>query len=113
MTQIIIYTTPTCPWCAKTKEFLKQNKLNYLEKNVVEDERARTELIRKSGQMGVPVLDIDGKIVVGFEPEEILAAVTRKKSFGKVKSKVPKRKAKKKRKEKLVKKSKIVKKGKK
>ena len=75
--KITVYTTPTCPWCAKTKEFLKQKKMSYTEKNVVEDEQARDEMIQKSHQMGVPVIDINDKIVVGFEPEEILAAVAK------------------------------------
>ena len=75
--KITVYTTPTCPWCAKTKEFLKQKKLSYTEKNVVEDEKARDEMIQKSHQMGVPVIDINDKIIVGFEPEEILAAVAK------------------------------------
>ncbi|MBS3126615.1 glutathione S-transferase N-terminal domain-containing protein [Candidatus Woesearchaeota archaeon] len=72
-----IYTTPTCPWCMKTKEFLKSKKIPYTEHNVVEDETARTEMIEKSGQMGVPVLDINGKIIVGYDPEEILKALSK------------------------------------
>ncbi|MBI2668413.1 glutathione S-transferase N-terminal domain-containing protein [Candidatus Woesearchaeota archaeon] len=74
-----IYTTPTCPWCKKTKEFLKSKKIPYKELNVVDDEKARREMIKKSGQMGVPVLDIDGKIVVGFDTDEILRAVKKPK----------------------------------
>ena len=66
-----IYTTPSCPWCKKTKEWLKENKVKYTEKNVAEDEKARNEMIQKSGQMGVPVLDIDGEILVGFDPKAI------------------------------------------
>ncbi len=74
-----IYTTSTCPWCKKTKEFLKSKKISYKELNVVDDEKARDEMIKKSGQMGVPVLDIDGKIIVGYDPEEIQKAVGKKK----------------------------------
>ncbi len=77
MTKLTIYTTPSCPWCARTKEFLKQKKIPYAERNVVEDEKARDEMIKKSGQMGVPVLDINGEIIVGFDPEAILAAVAK------------------------------------
>ena len=77
MTKLTIYTTPSCPWCAKTKEFLKQKKIPYTEKNVVEDEQAREEMIHKSNQMGVPVLDIGGEIIIGFDPEAILTAVAK------------------------------------
>ena len=68
---IKIYTTPTCPWCKKLKEWLKKKKVAFQEWDVVENETAREEMIFKSSQMSVPVLDIDGKIVVGFD-EKIL-----------------------------------------
>lgn len=64
---ILIYTTPTCIWCAKTKEFLRQHKVSYREINVAGDTKAAHEMIQKSGQMGVPVVDIDGNIIVGFD----------------------------------------------
>ncbi|HLC71142.1 MAG TPA: glutaredoxin family protein, partial [Candidatus Nanoarchaeia archaeon] len=66
---ITIYTTPTCHWCKDTKAFLKKNKLKYTEKDVSADQKAAQEMIKKSGQMGVPVLDINGKIIVGFDPQ--------------------------------------------
>ena len=66
-TKVKIYTTTTCPWCQKTKEFLKDHKISYEELNVAEDEKARNDMIEKSGQMGVPVIDIDGNIIVGFD----------------------------------------------
>ncbi|MBI2146188.1 glutathione S-transferase N-terminal domain-containing protein, partial [Candidatus Woesearchaeota archaeon] len=62
---ILIYTTPTCPWCRKTKEFLKSKKLKYTEKNVASNQKTQQEMLKKSGQMGVPVLDINGKIIIG------------------------------------------------
>ncbi len=64
---ILIYTTPTCIWCAKTKEFLRQCKISYQEINVAVDTKAAHEMIKKSGQMGVPVVDIGGNIIVGFD----------------------------------------------
>jgi len=64
--QVTIYTTPTCPWCHKTKRFLQDNKVAYEEKDVAADHDARHEMIRKSQQMGVPVIDIDGEIIIGF-----------------------------------------------
>tara|TARA_Y100000310_G_scaffold345759_1_gene469384 strand:+ start:1497 stop:1745 length:249 start_codon:yes stop_codon:yes gene_type:complete len=70
-----VYTTPTCPWCQKTKEYLKELKVEYKEINVAADEKARNEVFEKSGQMGVPVLDIKGKIIVGYDKEEIKKAL--------------------------------------
>ncbi|MEK6901796.1 MAG: glutaredoxin domain-containing protein [Nanoarchaeota archaeon] len=67
MVTVTLYTTPTCPWCVRTKEFLKKKKVKYTELNVVEDENAREAMVKKSGQMGVPVIDIDGTIIVGFD----------------------------------------------
>ena len=75
MSTIKIYTTPTCPWCAKTKEWLKEHRISFKNINVMKDVKAQQEMITKSGQMGVPVLDINGKIIVGFDPEEIQAAL--------------------------------------
>ena len=62
-----IYTTPTCPWCKKTKEFFKANKVKYREIDVASDSKARAESFEKSGQMGVPVIDINGEIIVGYD----------------------------------------------
>ncbi len=70
MATVKIYTTPTCPWCIRTKEFFKANKVKYTEYDVAEDEKARDEMIEKSGQMGVPVVIIkNGKeqVIVGFD----------------------------------------------
>ena len=76
---IKIYTTPTCPWCTKTKDFLTKNKIKYTEVDVSSNQKAAQEMMKKSGQMGVPVLDINGKIIVGFDPEGITKAVGKKK----------------------------------
>ena len=76
--KVKIYTTPTCPWCKKAKEFFKSKKVPYQEVNVYDDEKGRAEMIKKSGQMGVPVLDINGKIIVGFDPEGIENALKKK-----------------------------------
>ena len=66
-----IYTTPTCPWCKKTKIFLKEKKVNYTEKNVAIDMKAREEMVQKTGQLGVPVIDINGNMVIGFDKMKI------------------------------------------
>lgn len=65
--QVVVYSTPTCPWCKKTKQFLDDNKVTYQNLDVAGDKAARNEMIKKSGQMGVPVIDIDGEISVGFD----------------------------------------------
>lgn len=62
-----IYTTTHCPYCSMAKEFFKKNNVKYEEINVELDEKAAEEMIDKSGQMGVPVIDVDGKIIVGFD----------------------------------------------
>lgn len=71
MAKVIVYTTSTCPWCKKTKEFLKEHKIKYKEIDAGSDPKAAQEMIKKSGQQGVPVIDIDGKIVVGFDEPEL------------------------------------------
>ena len=70
---IKIYSTPTCPWCKKAKEFFKENNLEYTDVDVTTDEAGKKEMIDKSGQMGVPVIDINGTIIVGFDVEKIKA----------------------------------------
>lgn len=66
-----VFTTPACPYCYTLKEFLKENNINFEEIDVSQNEKARDEMIKKSGQMAAPVLDIDGQIVVGFDKEKI------------------------------------------
>ncbi len=72
---IKIYTTPSCVYCKMAKEYFKANNLEYSEVNVVTDDAARDEMVKKSGQLGVPVIDIDGKIFIGFNKNEIAKAV--------------------------------------
>ncbi len=62
-----VYSTSTCPWCKRTKKFLEDNGVAYQDLDVAKDEAARNEMINKTGQLGVPVIDIDGEIVVGFD----------------------------------------------
>ncbi|MDD5108452.1 MAG: glutaredoxin domain-containing protein [Candidatus Omnitrophica bacterium] len=68
---VIVYSTPTCPWCIRVKQFLKENNILFLEWDVSVDKVAADEMVKKSGQMGVPVLDIDGQIVIGFDKDKI------------------------------------------
>ena len=72
---IKVYTTDSCPWCDKAKNYLKSQNLEYTELNVQDDMEAREEMIKKSRQMGVPVLDIDGNIIIGFDKPAILKAL--------------------------------------
>ena len=66
-----IYTTRTCPWCKKTKEYLNEKNVSYETVDVGENKEAANEMIEKSGQMGVPVTDINGTIIVGFDKDAI------------------------------------------
>ena len=75
MTKITVYSTPTCPWCAKAKDYLKKKKIEFRDVDITEEDKDREEMIDKSGQMGVPVIDIDGTIIVGFNPKEIEKAL--------------------------------------
>ncbi|PIR97502.1 MAG: NrdH-redoxin [Candidatus Doudnabacteria bacterium CG10_big_fil_rev_8_21_14_0_10_41_10] len=67
MKNVTIYTTSTCGYCKMAKSFFKDKNVNYKEVNVEADPAAAQDMIKKSGQMGVPVIDIDGQIVVGFD----------------------------------------------
>lgn len=73
--KVRIYTTSTCPWCVKTKEFLKANNIKYEEVNVGENEKARNEMFEKSGQFGVPVTEVNGAVIVGYDKEAIKKAL--------------------------------------
>jgi glutaredoxin 3 len=71
MANVVIYSTPSCVYCRMAKEFFKENNIEYAEKNVAADSKAREDMIERSGQMGVPVIDIDGNLVVGFDKEKL------------------------------------------
>lgn len=70
MKQVIIYSTPTCPYCKMAKEFFTQNNIQFTDVDVSSDTAKQQEMIDKSGQLAVPVIDIGGEITVGFnEPK--------------------------------------------
>jgi len=73
--KVKIYTTPSCPWCKKAKDFLKDNKINYTEYDVTSNDQARNEMIRLSGQSGVPVITIGGSIIIGYDPKAVKQAL--------------------------------------
>jgi glutaredoxin 3 len=72
---IIIYSAPSCGYCNKAKEYFRSKHIPFTEYNVANDRRKAEEMLRKSGQMGVPVIDIKGKIIVGFNQPEIEKAL--------------------------------------
>ena len=71
MAQVTIYSTPTCVYCNAAKTFFKEKNIAYTEHNVAADQAKRKEMIDKSGQMGVPVIDVDGQLVIGFNQPKI------------------------------------------
>ncbi len=75
MKNVIVYSTLTCPYCIKAKKFLEEVGAEYEEKDVASDKDVADEAVKKSGQMGVPVLDIEGEIIVGMDKEAISHAL--------------------------------------
>jgi glutaredoxin 3 len=71
MTTAILYTTPTCVYCGLVKEFFKEHKIKFKEIDVTKDSEAADDMVKKSGGFAVPVVDIDGQIVVGFDKTKL------------------------------------------
>ena len=69
--QVLVFTTPTCPWCVRVKSYLAQRQVPFREVDVSRDAAAARDLVRRSGQTGVPVVEIDGRPVVGFDKPQI------------------------------------------
>ncbi len=67
--KVIVYSTPTCPYCVYAKEFFTEQGIAFENVDVSVDRARAQEMVQKSGQMGVPVVDIDGTILVGFQPD--------------------------------------------
>lgn len=70
-----VYTTPTCPYCIRAKQFLKDSNIAFEDVDVSTNPDKAQEIVDKSGQMGVPVLDIEGQIIIGFDKEAIQKAL--------------------------------------
>ncbi|PIU47165.1 NrdH-redoxin [bacterium (Candidatus Gribaldobacteria) CG07_land_8_20_14_0_80_33_18] len=66
-----VYSTPICPYCVVLKKFLGEHNIEFEDVDVSQNEEAAKEIIEKSGQMRVPVIEINGEIVVGFDKEKI------------------------------------------
>ncbi len=75
MASVVIYSTPSCVYCRLAKQFFTEQGVKYIEHNVAEDYGKAEEMIKKTGQQGVPVIDIDGKVIVGFDKSAIKAAL--------------------------------------
>ncbi|OGZ57613.1 MAG: NrdH-redoxin [Candidatus Spechtbacteria bacterium RIFCSPHIGHO2_01_FULL_43_30] len=71
MKNVVIYSTPTCHFCHMAKEFFTENKVEFVEYNVAENTEKRTEMVEKSGQMGVPVIFIGDEMIIGFNEPKI------------------------------------------
>ncbi len=68
---VIVYSTPTCPFCHKAKDYLKEKGVDFEDVNVAAEQDRAKEMVEKSGQMGVPVLDVNGTIIVGFDVAKV------------------------------------------
>ena len=73
--KVKVYSTPICPFCVRAKQFLKDNAVSFEDIDVSINHDAAQEMIKKSGQMGVPVIDIEGEMIVGFDKDKIKKAL--------------------------------------
>ena len=69
--RVLVFTTPTCPWCQRAKSYLRSKSIPFKEVDVTRDHQAARDLVRRTGQMGVPVIEIDGRPVVGFDQRQV------------------------------------------
>jgi glutaredoxin-like YruB-family protein len=75
--KVIVYGAEWCPWCHRVTDFLKQNNISFQEKDVDNQSNA-DECMKKSGQAGIPVTDVDGKVIVGFDVVKLKEALSLK-----------------------------------
>ncbi len=73
--KVTVYSTPTCPYCTMVKTFLKEQNVDFEDVDVSRDRQKAIEMVRKSGQSGVPVTEVNGRMVVGFRPDAIMKAM--------------------------------------
>ena len=69
--RVIVFSTPTCSYCNMAKQYFRRNKIRFNDVDVSRDEAAARDLVRRTGQMGVPVIDINGKLIIGFDKPQI------------------------------------------
>lgn len=72
---VIVYSTNSCPYCTMVKNYLRGKNIKFTDYNVQNDQRRAEEMVRKSGQMGVPVVEVNGRVIVGFRPADIESAL--------------------------------------
>ena len=69
--RVLVFTTPSCPWCGRAKAYLRERRVPFREVDVSRDASAARDMVRRTGQMGVPVIEIDGRPIVGFDRRRI------------------------------------------
>ncbi len=69
--RVLVFTTPTCPWCQRAKGYLRSQGVPFKEIDVSRDQKAAADLVRRTGRIGVPVIEIDGRPIVGFDQPQI------------------------------------------
>jgi len=74
---VTVYSTPSCGYCRMAKEYLTRKGVSFTDYNVAADQHRAEEMVKKSGQMGVPVLDVNGRVIIGFNQPEIDRALQR------------------------------------
>lgn len=72
---VIVYSTPTCSFCNAAKRYLRERSIPFRDIDISKDTKAAAEMVRKTGQQGVPVIDVNGKIIVGFDKPKLNAAL--------------------------------------
>ena len=73
--KIILYSTKWCPWCKRVRDFLISRKIKFIERDVEKSKKYADEVIKKSKQMGIPITDVDGKIIIGFDEKKLKKAL--------------------------------------
>jgi glutaredoxin 3 len=73
--RVVVFSTPTCVWCSKAKTYLRSRGVAFRDVDVSRDPAAARDLVRRTGQMGVPVIEIDGRPIVGFDQRRIDSAL--------------------------------------
>lgn len=69
--EVIVYSTPSCPYCSAAKDYFQEKGIDFTDHDVSQDREKAREMINKTGQQGVPVIEIDGEAVVGFDKQRI------------------------------------------
>jgi glutaredoxin 3 len=69
--RVLVFTTQSCPWCVRAKQYLRERNVKFREVDVARDPAAARDLVRRTGQMGVPIVEIDGRPIVGFDKQQI------------------------------------------